>query len=174
MFATAGPRMASGRFRPRGLLSIRLFCGWAGAACNRGVRPIFPSEPEYMPSLDDIEELIERLREWVKSLKNASSQTKVQLNKAIPAMATALRETKAYIAQQQQGGASTGRHQEIARLWRTAAVEIRPVNEELADRFELKAQAWTNPEDWPAERVEKTRIAITQVEREIKSIRQAR
>ena len=58
----------------------------------------------------------------------------------------------------------------ISKLWTEAALKLRSVNRDLAQRCALKGDYWTNPEDWSVRRIKKARIDIDRIFREAQEL----
>lgn len=82
---------------------------------------------------------------------------------AVKAVLLALNETQAYIADWNSGRRSREREVALVRLWTDAAVAIRRKYPDFAQRLQMKAEYWTDPERWTAADVERAGIRIKTV-----------
>lgn len=58
----------------------------------------------------------------------------------------------------------------IIRLWREAALKLRYVDRDLAQRCAIKSEYWTNPEEWSVRRIRRARIDIDRIFREAQEL----
>jgi len=86
---------------------------------------------------------------------------------AVKAVLTAVNKTKEYIA-----GLDRGEHidrmaeAKLVKLWTTASVHIRRTDPDLAVRLQMKAEYWTNPENWTDKEIADNRIQIDEIAKE--------
>jgi hypothetical protein len=85
-------------------------------------------------------------------------------DQALAAIYAAANETRIYIAHTlQTKGPDQQREAELARLWTKAAVPVRHVDPDLADRCLLKADYWINPDRWTVGQVREFRIGLDNI-----------
>jgi hypothetical protein len=82
---------------------------------------------------------------------------------AVKAVLLALNETQGYIADCNAGNRSRMHEALLVRLWTDAAVAIRRKYPDVAQRLQMKAEYWTDPERWTAVDVERAGIRIKEV-----------
>jgi hypothetical protein len=82
---------------------------------------------------------------------------------AVKAVLLAVNETQAYITDWSAGKRVRERELLLVRLWTDAAVAIRRKYPDFAQRLQIKAQYWTDPERWTAADVERAGIEIEKV-----------
>ena len=86
---------------------------------------------------------------------------------AVRSVLTAVNATKRYLAGRDRGEAiNRATEAELVELWTTASVHIRRTDTNLAVRLLLKADYWTNPENWSAEDIDGNRIQIDEIAQE--------
>jgi hypothetical protein len=83
---------------------------------------------------------------------------------AVKAVLLAVNETKLYIASLDRGEPQR-RNQErlLVQLWTDAAVAIRRSDPHLAERLQMKAEYWADPENWSDNDVQSAEIGIESV-----------
>jgi hypothetical protein len=79
---------------------------------------------------------------------------------AVKTVLLALNETESYIAEWNAGKRDRSRERRLVTFWTDAAVAIRRKDADLAQRLEMKASYWTNPDNWTAADVERAGIQI--------------
>jgi hypothetical protein len=90
---------------------------------------------------------------------------------AIGSVLTAVNSTKSYIARLDRGEPIDHQAEgELVALWTTAAVHIRRTDAKLADRLQMKAEYWTNPENWRDEEIVNNRIQIDDIAAEARRL----
>jgi hypothetical protein len=86
------------------------------------------------------------------------------VEEALVAICQAVDETRLHLAALRDSG--SGEHRparELATLWQSAAMKIRPIDLDLARRLRLKAEYWTDPSHMTDEQVEQARIRLTDI-----------
>ena len=90
---------------------------------------------------------------------------------AIQSVLVAVNRTKSYIARLDRGeAADPAAEAELVALWTTAAVHIRRTDADLANRLQMKAEYWTNPNEWNDDNVDHNRIRIDQIAAEARRL----
>src|SRR5690348_14778143 len=83
---------------------------------------------------------------------------------ALTAIYAAANETRMYIADATETTRrSTARERKLVRLWTKAAVPVRHLDRQLADRCLLKADLWIDPSQWSPAQIREFRIGIDEV-----------
>ena len=83
---------------------------------------------------------------------------------AIKALQTAALQTNVYDAMLSRGEArNSAREIELVSLWSSAATCFYRLDPDLAERLQLKAEYWTDPESWTPEQVHSARISLQQI-----------
>jgi len=124
-----------------------------------------------MPDIDDISKAIEELLEWLKKQRGVVllPAQKADLELALADLVVAVGETKDFISKGRVSGAvSPEDNLYVASLWGKAARSVQMVDFELSNRLLLKQDAWRNANQWPGERVNASRIAIEDVDLELR------
>ena len=79
----------------------------------------------------------------------------------------AVNTTKSYLARRERGEPiDRGAEAELVTLWTTASVNIRQTDPDLAQRLQIKAEYWTNPENWSDEEIVSNGILIEEIAEE--------
>ena len=102
---------------------------------------------------------ISQIDRWLQLI----SKRRQRADAAVRAVLLALNETKAYITDWNAGTRSRERELALIRLWTDAAVVVRRKDREFAQRLQLKAEYWTDPERWTQVDVERAGIQIERV-----------
>ncbi len=83
---------------------------------------------------------------------------------AVKAVLLAVNETKLYIASLDRGEPHRREHERLlVQLWTDAAVAIRRSDPELAERLQMKAEYWADPENWTEHDIKSAAIGIETV-----------
>ena len=86
---------------------------------------------------------------------------------AVRDVLTAVHTTKRYLASRERGEPIDRESEaELVTLWTTASVHIRRTDPGLAQRLQLKAEYWTNPENWAPEEIVSNGILIEEIAEE--------
>src|SRR5438034_8847912 len=91
------------------------------------------------------------------------SKRQERADAAVKAVLLALNETQAYMADWNAGNRARERELLLVRLWTDAAVAVRRKYPEFAQRLQMKAQYWTDPDRWTAADVARAGIRIKSV-----------
>lgn len=113
-----------------------------------------------------IKSVLEELREWVKLASEWSSRNDRKEEEALNTLLHALNETMIYLGRinAQPDAAYRETEEEISRLWKDAAIKVRPYNHELATRCNAKGLYWGNPSYFEDEEIAKMKISITDIQ----------
>lgn len=108
---------------------------------------------------------------WAEALRvRAATQANAVAN-AVGAARKALMNTKAYLGSISQGiDRNLAEEEALSSLWMDASIAFLAVDTSLAERLELKAESWKQPDKWPRARVEEAGIVIAEVERQLADI----
>jgi hypothetical protein len=93
-----------------------------------------------------------------------SAATQEQIKKAVAELQAAVLETLQYVSSL-EGGKPPDRQAEahLVSLWKVAAGAFYGIDGTLAERLQLKAEYWTNPESWTGAEVREAGIALDHV-----------
>jgi hypothetical protein len=91
-----------------------------------------------------------------------SRDQRQRLREAIAKLLLAVTETRAYAARSTPAR-ETQREHGLARLWSEAAAAFYQVDGALAERLQLKAEYWTDPDAWTALQVRDAHISLDEV-----------
>jgi len=100
-----------------------------------------------------------------------------QFDKALDASLAASIATYSYLGQIREPDAihrDWAKEAELARLWGNAAVPLRHLDKDLADRCQIKAFYWTGPEGWTQGEIDEARIGIDKIASDIQDLRRKR
>lgn len=83
---------------------------------------------------------------------------------ALELLFQAINETKIYLARLQQGRARSRKREEaLSRQWSAAAVAVRRIDPQLANRCLMKSDHWLWPDRWSKRQVKQARIGIDEI-----------
>lgn len=108
----------------------------------------------------------------IKELVTKKGKKKEKVYDAIEAINKAANRTTIYITKSISGTYKSD--QELSDLWMEAAKAVRELDNNLYFRLLGKAEYWSNPEDWPEDRVQKARISLLEIKREAKKLLQSK
>lgn len=108
----------------------------------------------------------------IKELVAKKGKKKEKVYEAIEAINKAANRTTIYITKSISGTYKSD--QELSDLWMEAAKAVRELDNNLYFRLLGKAEYWSNPEDWPEERVKKAKISLLEIKREAKKLLQSK
>lgn len=108
----------------------------------------------------------------IKELVSKKGKKKEKVYEAIEAINKAANRTTIYITKSISGTYKSD--QELSDLWMEAAKAVRELDDNLYFRLLGKAEYWSNPEDWPEDRVQKARISLLEIKREAKKLLQSK
>lgn len=113
----------------------------------------------------------DRLLALVGVIRQSRKDGETRLDAALTALNAALLPTKAYLVDLRRGGKrDTDKEFQIAKHWSAAAVALRPIDADLAQRCSLKGGYWLEPETWTDERVQASGIAIDKIFEETRAL----
>ena len=94
-----------------------------------------------------------------------------QRDLALNTLLKAVNETRIYMQQTQRKAVrDINVEATLVRLWAEAAVPVRHLDLDLAERCTLKSDYWLNPESYSQDDIRKFRIGVNQVYQEIKKL----
>jgi len=107
------------------------------------------------------------LARWIKGIANRSEERKAEVRAALRQVVVAVRETSAYIAHLEEGGArSHQRDAQLAATWETLHQELRAVGVNgLAKRCYVKGRIWARDRTLTDEYVARADVKLEAVER---------
>ena len=104
----------------------------------------------------------------VRARKQAEPESSQRVLNSLDNAAT---ETSEYLDYLRDGGKQKrSRERALSKLWRDAATDLHPFNDELASRLYLKAVSWLNPERWSSTDVNNARIKLSDIQKEIRKM----
>ena len=119
-------------------------------------------------------QVIINMDKWLKVPIIVSTQKNIKrklYDQALASLYMACTETKIYIQQVESTGTLNRQTEEdLARLWSKAAVPLRHINQDLANRCAHKSDYWLNPAKWSRADIAEYRIGITQVADEARKL----
>lgn len=115
--------------------------------------------------------VIDGLLGLLTNIRDDRLQSQAEKDQALTSILAATNETKIYIKRIQRNGKRDRKTEEqLSRLWASAAVPLRRINKDLAERCLIKSDYWLNPENYTATDIAKFRIGIEQVYKEAKKM----
>jgi hypothetical protein len=116
----------------------------------------------------------ERKRERLKSEDDALSalyaavnETRLYIHSLDPTRYVGASKSKMIDAARKR---SRETEEKLSRLWMHAAVKLRRVDADLADRCYVKAEYWVTPERWSEDDIKRARIGIDRVYKEARAL----
>ena len=110
-----------------------------------------------------IEQVITALKECVDRIRVSTIRRTDQQNAALLAILAAVQETKVYIRDFTHRPRNPDKEAELSRLWIKAALPVRHVDIDLADRCLLKAEYWLHPDEWTGARIRQFRLGLDNI-----------
>lgn len=122
------------------------------------------------------------VRNWFTFLHKEKTDQNERERRALKALYAALMETSMYFRrldsphlaktkrEQKEFQRDIAKEEALARLWTEASVELRDVDQDLAERCFFKAQYWTNRDAWTSEDVHNANIALQKVTRDAQDL----
>ena len=116
--------------------------------------------------------IFNQLREWIGLIDARQVRDNANLKTALKSIYVAALETKMYLAAIEDRGEPQNHDTEakLSRLWLEAALDLREIDPDLADRCLLKGDYWANPNRWTDEQVEESRINVNTVYEEARKL----
>lgn len=117
-------------------------------------------------------EIVKHVKAWLANLKRASKERKAESKKAVRAVITASRETKAYV----RGQNKTGKHNfdteaRLAGRWTELSFLLEDIGvEKLAKRCRIKGMYWSDPDHYSEDFLDKADIGLETMETIAKEI----
>ena len=113
-----------------------------------------------------VKDVLEELRNWVKLVSDWASRNENEEKEALNTLLHALNETMIYLGRinAQPDSAYRETEEEISRLWKDAAIKVRPYNQKLATRCNAKGLYWGNPSYFTKEEIANMKISITEIQ----------
>ena len=100
----------------------------------------------------------------VQWLQGRTGRAEARLEAAVRALQTAALQTNLYEASFRAGKLrDTTREGELVGLWGSAAGSFFCVDPDLAERLQLKAEYWTEPDAWTPEQIHDARVSLQQI-----------
>jgi hypothetical protein len=110
---------------------------------------------------------IKDLLEAIQKQKNVQEQ---RLDVALETIVEAIAETRKYIERDNSNERSRDKELELYKLWQQAAIKVRRVDSNLAERLEVKSLYWKDAMRLPRKEILEKGIALRQVEDEFKKL----
>jgi len=113
-----------------------------------------------------VKSVLEELREWIKLASDWSSKGERKEEEALTSLLNALNETMIYLGRINVSPEAACRETEedIARLWKEAAIKVRSYNQELAKRCNAKGLYWGNPSYFTDDEISEMNISIADIQ----------
>lgn len=118
-----------------------------------------------------LEYVVDKLIALLGPIATLSKDKRELKDNALRAISTALMETKLYYRDRAKGKPrNLDVEAQIAKYWAAAAIPLRHIDEELAQRCEQKAEFWINPDEWSDDDVERLGIKLEDVSKAYRNI----
>lgn len=109
-------------------------------------------------------EIVKSLFGLVPTLLSLPKERRELRDNALKAILLALDETYLYYRDQEQGkGRNMDKEAQLVRYWSAAAIPMRHVDPDLAQRCDMKAEYWLNPDNYDNEMVKDLGIGLESV-----------
>ncbi len=100
----------------------------------------------------------------LRAIANQNAENKANWKSAVSLLQEAVLETQVYVASLDRGQpAQLSEEHRLIGLWRNAAGSFYVLDGALAERLQLKAEYWTQPESWTSQQVRDAGIALEHV-----------
>ncbi len=97
----------------------------------------------------------------IRGVIRAEATTKLRWKKAVGHLQDAILQTQVYVSSLDRGEhVNRSREAALVTLWRTAATHFYGLDGDLAQRLQLKAEYWAEPESWTSQQVQDAGIAL--------------
>ena len=107
----------------------------------------------------------------IKDIRQSSKERREAGYKALQSLATAARKTEDYLKERRSGSPENRDTEgELASRWRAVAADFGRFNDDIAERFFIKAGYWDDPQQWTNEDVKKARIGLSQIRAEAEQL----
>lgn len=118
-----------------------------------------------------LEYVVDKLIALLGPIATLSKDKRELKDNALRAISTALMETKLYYRDRANGKPrNLDVEAQLAKYWAAAAIPLRHIDEELAQRCEQKAEFWINPDEWSDNDVQRLGIKLEDVSKAYRSI----
>ena len=115
--------------------------------------------------------VIDRINWLIARLSGREETRTKERSEAIAALIKALNETRIHFGTQRtKRKRNRPREEEISRLWIDAAVKVRPIDDELANRCESKGRFWADPAGFDDRDIDTATISIEAVEASLRKL----
>lgn len=115
--------------------------------------------------------ILPSLHEFLKHQREGRFRAEDQRDLALNLLLKAINETRLYLQRTQRQITRDRKTEEtLVRLWAEAAVPVRHLDRDLAERCTMKSDYWLNPESYSPSDIHKFRIGINQVYQEVKDL----
>ena len=120
-----------------------------------------------MIELNPLVSISKEIRAWFETNNNVENQKKNEMKLAIKVLSKAILETKSYVRNGFENRIQE-KEDELRELWNNAHVELRQIDNDLANRCFVKAEFWIEPEKWSDEKVEEYNIKLDSMSESLK------
>lgn len=107
--------------------------------------------------------IFKEMRDWILGIDKAQLEHNKENKTALKSIYIALGETKSYFADRKEEDRNRERERQISRLWFEASVELKNIDQQLAERCFLKGDYWANPENWNKKEKEYLAISLNEM-----------
>lgn len=110
---------------------------------------------------------LEAFKLTVESIKNIiywNSNKKAKAFEAVEAIQRAANRTSIFITKSRQRTYKS--NVELSDIWLDAAKAVRELDKDLYNRLLMKAEYWSNPEEWDNQKVDNARISLLEIKRD--------
>ena len=122
-----------------------------------------------MIELNPLISISKEIRAWAESLRKVSNEENARLKKAVESLSKAVLSTKTYVHNKPKKR-DLELEAQLRDLWNKAHIDLKEFDYNLAMRCFAKAEYWTNPVDWSAQKVRDYNITLDSMSDALKGI----
>ena len=118
--------------------------------------------------------LFSALAQGISVITNYKNKQDAKYELALYAIYTATTETKNYIASWgRRKKHDTKKEIKLSKLWNEAAIKLKDIDNDLAQRCIIKADYWANPDEWTQGDIKESKIALDKIIKEARKLLEA-
>ncbi|HPH85639.1 MAG TPA: hypothetical protein PLC48_09280 [Ferruginibacter sp.] len=114
--------------------------------------------------LDIVKESLKEIKELI----DKKGKKRAKVYDAIEAINKAANRTSIFISKSISGTYKSD--QELSDMWLEAAKTVRELDDDLYLRLLGKAEYWSNPEEWPDDKVKQVKSSLLEIKREARAL----